>query len=547
MTPAIFYHPEAYSTNGPQLMGRNAAGKSFLRGFLQHRSTEGFCIVVDDRAAVPIFEQEFGEYIADAKFSVVSKENLDQLKSKVVYYPGPQLAHHAWAREHFGSKTWSLCGITHTTSSAAAMDSIVNLFTAPIQPWDTLICTSEAVKSNVANILDAQKHFLTRRLKATNFVLPQMPVIPIGIECDMFEVTDEQSEISRRRLGLDSDTLAVLYMGRLSFHAKAHPLPMYQALEAAAVKTRKKVVLIECGWFANEPVERAFTDAALMMCPSVTVVRLNGRDPDQRRLAWTSADIFCSFADNIQETFGITPIEAMAAGIPLVVSDWDGYKDTVTDGREGYRVPTCMAPPGAGQDLAFRHSIGLDSYDRYCGYTSSFVAVDVGKAIDAFVALFESKDLRNSMAAAGVATARSRFDWRVVIPQYEELWKEMTEIRNNVEAIDSLIDPEPARLEPFGAFSAYPTNVLSRESEVRLRSGSLATALDDLAQIKSLAMINFADSVTPSAEDAGQVLSLLTNGVKTVGEIERMTPQSMDYSCHRCLVWLAKVGLLEIR
>ena len=81
MTPAIFYHPEAYSTNGPQLMGRNAAGKSFLRGFLQHRSTEGFCIVVDDRAAVPIFEQEFGKYIADAKFSVVSKENLEQLKS----------------------------------------------------------------------------------------------------------------------------------------------------------------------------------------------------------------------------------------------------------------------------------------------------------------------------------------------------------------------------------------------------------------------------------------------------------------------------------
>ena len=70
-----------------------------------------------------------------------------------------------------------------------------------------------------------------------------------------------------------------------------------------------------------------------------------------------------------------------------------------------------------------------------------------------------------------------------MIPQYEELWKEMTEIRNNVEAIDSLIDPEPARLEPFGAFSAYPTNVLSRKSEVRLRSGSLATALDDLAQI----------------------------------------------------------------
>jgi len=31
MTAAIYYHPEAYTTSGPKLMGRNAAGESFLR------------------------------------------------------------------------------------------------------------------------------------------------------------------------------------------------------------------------------------------------------------------------------------------------------------------------------------------------------------------------------------------------------------------------------------------------------------------------------------------------------------------------------------
>ena len=48
MTSTIFYHPEAYSTSGPKLMGRNAAGKSFLRGFLEHTKTNEFSIQVDE-------------------------------------------------------------------------------------------------------------------------------------------------------------------------------------------------------------------------------------------------------------------------------------------------------------------------------------------------------------------------------------------------------------------------------------------------------------------------------------------------------------------
>jgi hypothetical protein len=35
---AIYFHPEAYSISGPRLMGRNAAGESFLRGFVRHTS-----------------------------------------------------------------------------------------------------------------------------------------------------------------------------------------------------------------------------------------------------------------------------------------------------------------------------------------------------------------------------------------------------------------------------------------------------------------------------------------------------------------------------
>jgi starch synthase len=43
MTAAIYYHPEAYTTSGPKLMGRNAAGESFLRGVLGWVSRSWCC------------------------------------------------------------------------------------------------------------------------------------------------------------------------------------------------------------------------------------------------------------------------------------------------------------------------------------------------------------------------------------------------------------------------------------------------------------------------------------------------------------------------
>jgi glycosyltransferase involved in cell wall biosynthesis len=78
-----------------------------------------------------------------------------------------------------------------------------------------------------------------------------------------------------------------------------------------------------------------------------------------------AADLFISLADNIQETFGLTPVEAMAAELPVLVTDWDGYRETVRDGMDGFRIPTWMPPPTFGQDLAVGYALGLLSYDQY--------------------------------------------------------------------------------------------------------------------------------------------------------------------------------------
>ncbi len=132
-----------------------------------------------------------------------------------------------------------------------------------------------------------------------------------------------------------------------------------------------------------------------------------------------AADIFTSLSDNIQETFGLTPVEAMAAGLPCVVSDWNGYKDTVRDGVDGFRVPVHTPPPGSGGDLADRFDLGVADYDHYIGEASLFTAVDVEAAAEAYRRLITSPDLRRTMGEAGRKRAAEIYDWAFDLPSVD--------------------------------------------------------------------------------------------------------------------------------
>jgi len=147
-------------------------------------------------------------------------------------------------------------------------------------------------------LFQAQADYLRARLGITKGVLPALPVIPLGIHCQDFDFTADERNAARQRLSIDDDALAVLFVGRLSFTAKAHPLAMYQALQQAARENRKQVVLIECGWHGQKIVEQAFDAAARLACPDVRVVTLDGRETDNQKTAWACADIFCSLSDN---------------------------------------------------------------------------------------------------------------------------------------------------------------------------------------------------------------------------------------------------------
>lgn len=460
---AIHYVPAGYDTKGPKLMGRMAAGEGFLDAYIRHAGVERFYCYASERKAAEQFAA-LAQSRAATPVEWIPWANPGGLaKPGALYIPDPSLHDHAWRRRGRDQRAYSLTGITHTTASSGAMDMIAEFPLAPLQDWDAVICTAKTVRTMAEALLDEQAAYLKDRLGAQRIPRPQLPVIPLGVDCARFAPDAAARAAQREALGIAEGDIVFLFVGRLSFHAKAHPYPMYRALERAAQQTGKRLHLIQAGWFANDFIEGAFRDGARDFCPSVTAHFLDARKPEVRFAIWQAADIFTSLSDNIQETFGLTPIEAMAAGLPSVVTDWDGYRDTVQHGEHGFRVPTLAPPPGQGGDLADAHAIGIDTYDRYCGYASQFIAVDINATAEAYGTLIGNPNLRAKFGEAARKAAQATFDWRHVIARYQELWADLAGRR--VSAVESAPARGPiywpARADPYTMFADYPTGALS--------------------------------------------------------------------------------------
>jgi hypothetical protein len=235
----------------------------------------------------------------------------------------------------------------------------------------------------------------------------------------------------------------------------------------------------------------------------------------------------------------------MAAGLPLVVSDWNGYKDTVRDKVDGFRIPTLMPPAGLGADLALRHALGIDSYDRYCGYTSITVAVDVDAAANAFRELFDNPGLRKQMGAAARRRAHETYDWAVIIPQYEKLWAELADMRMAT-ADKKRSHAWAARPDPYQLYAGYPTRVLKPQTLLRLVDADAESALKRTRSYQELEMVSFAERILPTSEELSAVLAAAAAGERSAAELVQDIAAERRSLVFRGLSWLVKFNILAL-
>lgn len=539
---ALRFEPSAFSLSGPRIMGRQSAGEAFLRAAVHAAGgatlpgsgpmAEGAADFAQAVAAIDPRAQT--QWIASHRFDLLAAAG-------ALHQPDPSLAPAARYRLSGGaSHAYSITGVTHTISSEGAMAFIADCVTSPVMPWDGLICTSQAVKAGVVRLMEAQEQYLGWRLKGAQLpARPQLPVIPLGVHVRDFEATAIERVAARGALQIAADEVVFLFLGRLSYHAKAHPFPMYEALEGAAKACGKKLTLVQCGWFANETIEAAFKQGAARFAPSVRHVFLDGRKAENRKAAWAASDVFMTLADNIQETFGLTPLEAMAAGKPVIASDWDGYRETVTHGKTGFLIPTFMPGPPHGARYAAAHVSGAVDYDKYIGFASQHVSVDLRLLRQAIVSLAESPDLRRVMGEAGRKMAERTFDWKHVFRSYQDLWAELAAIRAKAVADEAAPDVIPGQMDPFKLFGHYPTFVIHAQSLVEKRADAAPWR-----EVATHPLFRFAVKMLPAEAHFDAVVAALDEKM-TIAALALKAAVAEDVVI-RIISHLAKWGQVEL-
>lgn len=543
---ALHFHPAAIRGEGGRLMGIHVANEGFIDAFARHADVDRFICLVGGKAHAEHFAQ-----IVRARRGSAAIAAIDRRDARALAEPGclqsldPQLTRFLWQRRAVGAQAFSICGLTHTIASEGAMQSIGDLVLAPTEEWDALVCTSQAVKEAVGVQFDAIDAYLRDRFGASRTARPQLEVIPLGVDCDRLAPDPGAREAWRAKLGIGADDVAALFVGRLSFHAKANPFPMYAALERAARGRDGRLHLIQAGWFANAAIEKAFRSGAQEFAPSVVAHFLDGRGAEMRRAIWSAGDIFVALVDNVQETFGLAPVEAMAAGLPAVVSDWNGYKDTVRDGVDGFRVPTAMAPPGAGELLAQRYGAGADDYDRFVGAASQSVAVDIDAAAEAIGRLAGDAALRRRLGESARARARSDFDWRVVIPRYQALWAELAERRRAAARRPrGAGSANPFLIDPFRLFAGYSSAAVAPDHRLEAVEG----AQERLGELLRSPLASHCAYARPTDDEMAAMMQAIAPEGGTTAEraLGRLPPERRDRAW-RGLLWLAKYGLVRLK
>ena len=423
------------------------AGQAFTQGYapwLEKQPHEGRVRLLPALALPGAVER--GDYLA------LHAGELDR------YFP--ELCHlrNRWARQPFP--------ITCTPHSlnywSTQVRNLYKVLPGP-QPYDAIFCTSAAARQYLENYFQAAGQRL-RQLGLTQAGFPgRLEIAPLGVRLEEFAGQDR--EAARAALGLEPGVYTLLCLGRLNASEKYDLMPLLGVL--ALLKDQRPLRLVLAGAdFAG--YGRQIKEAASQLGLAGGVHLFTDFDSSQKGQLLAAADVFVSPADNLQETFGLTIIEAMAAGLPVVASDFDGYRDLIKDGETGFLIPTLGPADHGPMDAVWP----LLSERVAAVQTAQRTALDLGVLAQRLGDLMDQPELGPRLGAAGRQRVEAHFTWQVVVRRMEELWAQLKQ-----QAMAQPRQPAPADVLDAGQaqlFGHYPSHTLDPDQP--LYPGPLATA-----------------------------------------------------------------------
>jgi len=459
---STYWSPDLRLQRG--VWGAKVAGVEMLKAFLRYsKQVEAFEMFVppsQESAWLHFRERLYKEGVPIERFHLRPVTELPNAIRKETFTafhcnPPPEWGNMLLLRQH-ARHPFACIATLHSISYAFLLPYLAVALYCGVTEADKLICSSTAQKKALSHLLARAAQILSPPPNLASLEEKLITHIPLGVDTERYRPMDKR--LCRRLWHLPEEDLLVLYLGRLSVATKMDFLPLFRAFRET-LKAFPNAWLILAG--QEQPIGFAqqlqhFADEVGIRDKLITLTDV----PEEAKPAlYNCADIFVSLSDSLQESFGLAVLEAMACGLPVIASDWDGYRELVVDGETGFLVPTWW-----GQcDAPFNLIALAGAWETEHFYLAQCVALDWEKLESALQTLLADSELRREMGHQGRLKTEA-YDWQNIVPRYEQLWQESTQfLFNPVTPASNFALPQF-----FETFQHYPSQILREDTQVML-------------------------------------------------------------------------------
>lgn len=183
----------------------------------------------------------------------------------------------------------------------------------------------------------------------------QMRKLPFAVDESVFYPADEcERQQIKADLGFAADDRILLYAGRITIEKNLHTLlRIFSTLQDLVPNLHLMIAgEVEDVPFACMGVYSISMTATLVKLMKELDLRADSvhfvgrKNVAQLRDIYAVADVFVNMTLHHDENFGLSQVEAMACGTPVVGTSWGGLKDTILHGETGYQVSTVVTGSG---------------------------------------------------------------------------------------------------------------------------------------------------------------------------------------------------------
>ncbi len=212
--------------------------------------------------------------------------------------------------------------------------------------------------------------------------------LPNGIEADLFN-KQEQDLLLRQKLGLGLDEKVIIFVGGLDrqhfFKGVDVLLESFKKLIEGGNDNLKLLIV------GDGDLRQEFEVQAERLEITPKVIFAGWVKNEELPKYYNLADVFVLPSVKSTESFGIVIAEAQACGLPAVISNWPGSRQTILENETGYLVN-----PG-----------------------------DVDELAEKIKKILDNNDLAAEMGDKAAINAKEKYDWKNIARKMDELYQKL--------------------------------------------------------------------------------------------------------------------------